>query len=487
MSGSGSFLKSSAILVSIKFIQRSLGLISTLILARLLTPEDFGIVAVALLIIYFSEVLSNTGMQQYLVQAETVDNEVVSTAWTLNILMKSAVCLLLYLALPLIKNLYDNPLVVDAIAVLIPVILIRALMSPELHIHRRNLEYDIIFKISIVSKFISFLVVVAVAFYSRTFWAIIIGDIVSAILGVFLSYVYCRKLPGFSVQNIRKQWQFSRWMIARGFLGYSRTQIDTLLVSQFFNLNQLGNFSIAREFTVMPASEVITPAVEPLLATFSKVRADQKKLQAQFCLALAVIFSFVSPVSGFIFFYHNEIVLYILGEKWLGSAVLMQAMTPLLLAFSLSGVLNSICICLGKLKSVFFYDFLTLFLLFLILYSARDLDMDWFVWVRSAIALAAIVVFLAVCASFINLRFLTLLVYLFLPLFLGFLISAACYTFIEVNSLLSLLFIGINYVLIYVAVLYFVVRFLSSYGEVWESLYLYLGKIMNAVKARLLL
>lgn len=91
MSTTKKLLQSSGLLVGIRLFQRSLGLISTLILARLLTPEDFGVVAVAALIIHFSEVLSNTGIQQYIVQVEEANVETVNTAWTLDLMVVSFV------------------------------------------------------------------------------------------------------------------------------------------------------------------------------------------------------------------------------------------------------------------------------------------------------------------------------------------------------------------------------------------------------------
>lgn len=484
MSTSNKFLKSSAILVSIKFIQRSLGLISTLVLARLLTPEDFGIVAVAMLVIYFSEVLSNTGMQQYLVQVETIDKAVINTSWTLNLALKSGICLMLYFSLPLVNNFYQSPLVIDAVAVLIPVIFIRALKCPQLHIQRRELEYGVIFRIGVISKAVSFIVVVAIAMYSRSFWAIIVGDIVASVVGVILSYYYCRYFPKLSIDNIKTQWQFSRWMMARGFLGYTRTQIDTFLVSQFFSLNQLGNFSIARELTVMPANEVITPAVEPLLATFSKVRNDKDKLQAQFLLALVVIFSFVSPIAGFIFFYHEEITFYILGEKWASAAPLMQAMTPLLITFSLSGVLNSTCIAVGKLKQIFYYDLLTLSFLVLTLYFSRTFSIETFVWIRSGVAFLAILIFLTICSKFVQIRISAVFLNLIVPLSAGLLTALAIFTVFDINSLFSLLVTGVLFVLVYSVFIYLIVNILSPHGEVWNSFQLYLRKSVDAIKSR---
>ena len=271
MSVAQKLLQSSALLVAIRFVQRSLGLVSTRVLARLLTPEDFGIVAVAALIIHFSEVLSNSGIQQYLVQVTEVSEEVVNTAWTLDLSLKTAIGVLLYLLLPGVSWLYDNPNIMYALAVLIPVIPLRAFMNPELHLHRRDLNYRIIFKIGIFQKFVSFISVIVIALWTESFWAIIVGDLVSSLVAVGLSHYYCAHRPRISFANAGSQWVFSRWMLARGSIGYLRSQIDTLLISQFYSLSVLGKFNIAREFTIMPANEIIQPAVEPLLATFSTI------------------------------------------------------------------------------------------------------------------------------------------------------------------------------------------------------------------------
>ncbi|MGO1788327.1 MAG: oligosaccharide flippase family protein [Sphingobacterium sp.] len=408
-------IKSSGTLVAIKFLQRSLGLISTLILARILTPESFGIVAIAALVIYFSEVISNTGIQQYLVQTEFLDDGVVNSAWTLNLIIKFSICLILYGMLPVLALFYENPVVIQAISVLIPVIGIRALTNPELHVKRRNLDYNDIFKIQVLSKVGSFSVVVIIAVAYKTFWAIIIGDIVSSILTVLLSYRYCTHRPRLSLQNVGKQWVFSRWMMARGCFGYLRAQVDVLLISQFFSLAQLGRFNIAREFTIMPANEVIGPAVEPLLATFSSARQSPEELEKQFSLSVLVVSLLIAPVVAFLFFVNEMFVLVVLGEKWLESAPLVQAMTPLLAAFTLSGLINAMFIAFGKVKQIFYFDVTIFIIIFTILYMLKDTGLVEFVWVRSLLALGFNIVMLYFATKLYSSTFIKTCLYFLLP------------------------------------------------------------------------
>lgn len=415
MSLGSKLIRSSGILVGIKFLQRSLGVVSTLILARLLTPESFGIVAVAALVIYFSEVISNTGIQQYLVQVEGIDDDVVNTAWTLNLIIKVAICAVLYLSLPLIGIFYEDPNVIYAISVLIPVIAIRALMNPELHLQRRDLNYREIFKVEVFSKFLSFICVITIAFVFETFWAIIAGDIVSSFVMLLLSYRYSKHRPRLRLNNVKNQWIFSKWMMARGCFGYLRAQVDTLLISQFFSLANLGRFNVAREFTIMPANEIIRPAVEPLLATFSSARSNSTELERQVSLSLLVISIFLAPIVTFLFFCNSEFVAVVLGSKWAEAAPLMQAMTPLLMAFSLSGLLNSIFIAFGKIKQIFYFDAFVLVAIIFVLFLVKDFKLFDFIWIRSLLALAFNMVLLFIATRLYKASFLISFMYFVIP------------------------------------------------------------------------
>lgn len=471
--------RSSGLLVGIRLFQRSLGLISTLILARLLTPADFGVVAVAALIIHFSEVLSNTGIQQYIVQAEEASDETVNTAWTLDLLLKASVCMLLYLALPGINWFYDDPNIIYAVGALIPVILIRAMTNPELHVQRRNLSYGVIFRIGVISKLTSFGVVVTVALLTQSFWAIIVGDLVASIVSVSLSYYYCARRPGLSLRNVSRQWLFSRWMLARGSVGYLRAQVDTLLISQFYSLSQLGKFNIAREFTIMPANEVIQPAVEPLLAMFASVRADHKRMAQQVSLALLVISIFTAPFVAFIHQFYEPIVFYLLGKNWLDAAPLMQAMTPLLFAFALGGILNNVCFALAKVKIVFWYDVVSLILIFGTLLSAKDLDLTNLIWLRSFIGLAAVVAFLFICSRLIKARFTVQLILLVTPLTASFAAASLVKLLIYQHSFLSLLLSGVVFGLCYGSVMLTLAGFLSKRSPTWGYVYEYCLKFFS--------
>ena len=138
-------VSSSLLMMSVRMIQRSLGLISTLILARLLLPEDFGIVAISAILLRFATVLSNSGIQQYIPQKDDIDDEDLNTAWSIDLSLKFVLWMFLIFGAPLVGWFYDNNEVVTVIQVVSIVVFLRALQNPGLHLLRRNLTYSSIF------------------------------------------------------------------------------------------------------------------------------------------------------------------------------------------------------------------------------------------------------------------------------------------------------------------------------------------------------
>lgn len=455
-------VKSSALLVVMRFFQRTLGLISTLILARILLPADFGIIAIAALVIHFADIFSNTGIQQYVVQKTALDDEDVNSAWTLDILLKGAMTLLLLASAPLLAHWYNNPGIGQAVAVLSSAILLRAFMNPGLHILRRNLEYRAIFYLQLSQKALSFIAVVAVALLYQSFWAIVVGDLVAAVVGVLLSYRFSTYRPKLSRQRIAMQWQFSKWMLSRGFIGYARAQVDVFLVSRLFPLAVLGQYNLSRELTVMPANDVIVPAVEPLIAAFAQVKNDTVALLHQLQVALLAIVLFIAPVCVFMFLYADAIVAILLGPQWVEAAGIMRWLTILLFGFSLGGVLNNFCFALGRVKTVFYYDVASLFFIAATLLLIPIASIEDFALLRGVLAVLTTGAFLGWLIYQYRAPVSTLLITILMPLLVATVSGAIAQALYQGSFWLSVGAVGVVFLLVYVGLMVTVSRIWGS-------------------------
>ena len=340
-----------------KFISRSIGLISTLILARLLTPEDYGIVAIATLMIFLFDTISNTGLREYIVYKDDLDQSDLSSAWTFNLSIKIIVWILFLITIPFIADYYEKPelnSVLFAISFILP---IEAFKNVGLFLFQKELNYKPQFLLDVSHKIIAFAVVVPVAFWLKNYWAMIIGNLVSYFVMALGSYYLHKFRPQFRLSNIRHQWNFSKWMMPKSILGFSRAEVDTLLVSKIFDFSSLGGFNLMKSIVGMVGRDVIVPATEPLLASFSKVKNDSARFNFQLNISLFFMLAVSLPIMLFLWLFHYQIILLLLGEKWISYTHVFAALSILILSQSVTAVLEHCLTSLGRIKVLFYFEF----------------------------------------------------------------------------------------------------------------------------------
>ncbi len=462
MSLSARIIKSSAFLFLTKFITKGIGLISTLILARLLTPEDYGIVAIATVIIHLFDAISNTGTREYVIHKEYIDKDIINTAWTLNLITKIIFWLCFLLLIPVITNFYAKPELNEVLFIISLILPLGAFKNVGIILYEKEFNYKPLFYLGLCQKLIAFAFTISIALWIESYWALIIGTVISFIALVAGSYIIHDFRPRLSLANFKDQWDFSKWMLPRGLLGFSKAEFDVFLVSKIFDISSLGGFNLMKSLVSMVGRDVVMPATEPLLASFSKAKHDDNKLSFQFSICLFLILLFSLPVTAFIWMFDKEIVLILLGDKWVKYSSVLGLLSILIVAASLSSVIQHLLTSLGKTKVQFYYELFGLFFTVIILLTISFDDLAEFSFARSLVALALSLFLLLYIKSVVNTSLINLLT-LLLPVF----ISLACASFVVYNlhfaeSLPLLLYVficgvffSLSYIIILVAILFF--------------------------------
>ncbi len=391
MTEANKVLKASSILVVSRVSERLLGLISTLILARLLIPEDFGVVAVSLLVITLLGVMSRTGSVQYIIQKDSVSDDDLNTAWTLDILLKCLLVMVLFVIAPFVADFYEDQRLTNVIRVLSTMTILAALANPELHIHKREQNYVTIFKIDILKKVISIASMVALALYLQNYWAMIIGHLVSNFVQLVASYVVLKYKPRFSLRSLSEQWAFSKWVLSKGLLGYFRGQADTFMVSYYLGLGSTGSYHVMKYISSMPASQFIQPALEPLLATFSRNKHDNQSLMYQVRLVFLVLSLLALPLTVFLYQFSLPIVDLLLGDNWIEYHELFGVISLLTVSTAIGTITSTVIMAKSKVKSLFYYDLVSLGATVAVLWSVREETVTVFAMCKVAIELLCVV------------------------------------------------------------------------------------------------
>jgi lipopolysaccharide exporter len=383
-------LKSTALLISMKFIERFIGIISTLILARLLIPEDFGIVAIVLLSINFFDAISVAGTEQYIIQKNMVSSQDLNTAWSLDILLKTIMVLMLILLAVFIAEFYEKPQLTLPIQIMSVTLLIRASINPEIYLLKKTNQYRTIFNLSVVQKFLMATTTITMALYFQSFWALVIGHVVNVVVLCVGSYVICKFRPKFTLINFKDQFYFSKWSLLKSIFGYVGSQIDTILVGKIHDIASLGAYHNMKYLSSMPYTQLIEPGTTPLFATFAAEKNNFRKTQYFFDLSFFMIISFGIPLCVFSVIFSKEIVLTLLGDQWVEYASLFGIFSIFILSQSIASIAQSLCLSRGFVKLLFWFDVISCGLVILTIYLTYEYSLETFAFCRSVLSLLII-------------------------------------------------------------------------------------------------
>ncbi len=333
-----------------KWLNRSLGLISMLCLVRILEPADFGIVALASIVMAFFVMISNAGTEKYLIRADKCSTDMLDSAWSLNITLKLLCSLTLALFANQLASYMKEPDLsgVLLVACLIPVI--SSLKNIGLVIYERDLNYKPLTQLSVSVKFLAVPITVLLALYLQNYWALIIGLIVAEVMGVFGSYLIHPYRPKWSVKQWAKQWSFSKWHLISTTTGYVRSRIDAILLGRYLTSGDVGIYRVSQEFAWLPFTELIAPATSSMYAGITKVREDRELLNNSILRYLAISYLFVIPSVFGIYALSDLFTSVILGEKWLDAAPVIGLLSLLMLSMPLNISLQSVLTNLSKIK-----------------------------------------------------------------------------------------------------------------------------------------
>ncbi len=329
-----------------KILSKALYLVGTLVLGRLLTPQDFGLVAIAAVAVTTAMGATETGMTAAIVQSAERDEAHYDLAWSVNLLRGAVVCLALMAAAPLIARLFDDPRAVTPIRLLALVPLIASLASPRLADLIRALNFSKLAMIGIGTVVVELGVAVSLAAHLGGL-AIIIGKIAGALMLTASSYYVAPHLPRFRLRHEagRKLIAFGRWMFAIAILGVASDLVLKVLISTRLGVASLGLFSLADKLAETPnqlANEAVGSVAMPL---YSQLRGDPVRLTAAVRSHVIALMCFLLPATALLVALAGPLEQRVLGSAWAGTSpmvvllavgylfeLLFNAIVPLLTA-----------------------------------------------------------------------------------------------------------------------------------------------------------
>ncbi len=307
--------------IASQIIQFMLRTGSLFVLARLLVPEDFGLVAMVSVIINFATMFKDAGLSLATVQKESITHEQVSTLFWINIVISIVLGVIVVLAAPLVAYLYSKPELTRITATLSLSIIFSGLSIQHQALQKRNLHFATLAKINIASQFISICVTICLALLGYGYWALVIGNIVVSFVNSLLTFIVYPWRPSFIKRGtgVRGMLKFGTHITGYSFVNYFSRNADNFLIGRVIGADGLGLYSKAYQIFMMPIRQIRAPINNVAIPVLASLKRDKDKFSKYYKTIIYVIALLTMPLVVVMYVYAENIILLLLGNQWLAA------------------------------------------------------------------------------------------------------------------------------------------------------------------------
>jgi O-antigen/teichoic acid export membrane protein len=307
------------------------------ILARILTPSQFGHYGIALLVLGFLEVLTETGINVFLIQQKDNAEDYLDSAWVVSIIRGSLIAILIIVLAPFILSFFNAPGSSNLLYLVAAVAFIRGFINPMEVFFQKKLEFMKVFMFQGGLYLVDAAVAVGIGLLTHSESAMIISMIVAATTEVVLSFTLFKEKPKLKLEKEKflKVLHMGKWVTGAGVFSYVFQNIDNVVVGKFLGTTSLGFYQQSYSIATLPVTGVSNIFSKTMFPIFVKMSDEVAQLKKSFYKVLGAIFSLALVFGIVIFFFARPIILLFLGPNWL-------VVEPVLKILAIFGILKSI-------------------------------------------------------------------------------------------------------------------------------------------------
>lgn len=340
-------------LYAYRWLERLLDFVSIVVLARLLAPEDFGLVAIAASIVTIIEGLSAFDVDKALIRTRDEERALYDSAWTLSALRGIISALVMVSIAPFLSD----ERIASVLWALALSPLLSGLANPRFVMFERDLVYSKLALLTLGAKAVSFSVTLLLAVLYRSYWALVIGMIAGTLISTFLSYALRPYRPRLSMARASDILAFSGWLSLTTIVTTLSMETDKLIVGRWLGVADAGRYFMTQRVGVLPTRELVSPLQRILFPSFSALSGDLPRLRRGVLESINVIGSLSLPAGCGFALVANDFVPLALGDPWRAIVPLLMILVPYLgLRATLSMTLPCV-MALGRMRLLFGVSF----------------------------------------------------------------------------------------------------------------------------------
>ncbi len=393
--------------VSSRLSGRAIDFVTILVLARVLTPEDFGLIALATTLISILDTILEAPLSQALTRLRVLERAHFDTAFTLGLLRGLAISVVVLVAAWPFAAVFHDPRLVGLVALLALGPVARSLYSPAMVVFVRELRLGRAFTADTCGKVVAAVSAITLSHLGVGYWAIAASSVISAVVPTVISYFLAPYRPRLTLAKFADFASFLGWFSCSQIVSAINYQIDRVMLGAFVSKADLGRYTMAGDLAVLPTQSFVGPAMQPLMAAFSSIIDDQARVRSAYLRASRFTMMLALPICVGMSLTADLLVSVLLGPQWSQTAVYLRWLA---LATALSAYvqpLYSLALALNKAKVMFKWNLIQLFVSSTLIAAG----LYWFslmgaVMARGAVSVIMFIVTLAVAKEVAGIRIL---------------------------------------------------------------------------------
>lgn len=337
-----------------------LNTLTTIVLARILVPGDFGLVALAASMVAIISAVTNLSLASALIHHKDPSDDHYHTAWTLGFARGLVLALGFCAAAGPMVALYREPRLDEVMYALSLVLLLSGLSNPRLMMLQKKLVFWQSFAMSVAETVVTMLVSIGIALVYRSYWALVLGTIAGQLASLICSYALFPYRPRPRLRHVRELWSFSVWLSLQQMVNVANYRVDHLLVGGILGRPALGFYSVGNNLAVAPTREATRPLTQTLFPAFAMVAEDPGRLRAAYQKAQAFVTAVTLPLGVGVALIAEPLVRLAMGDSWAPAALVIQVLAAVFAVQTLGTLVQPLAMATGATRLLFVRSLQTL-------------------------------------------------------------------------------------------------------------------------------
>ena len=297
-----------------------LGMVGTVILARLLAPEDYGLVGMVAVVTGFISIFKDLGLSVATIQRAELNNQQISTLFWVNVLLSAGLMLVTLAIAPAIAWFYGEPKLTPITIAYAAGFLFGGLAVQHEALLRRRMRFVALATAEIIALIVSSIVAITMAWNGARYWALVSSHISLGLVYGLVVWIACRWRPGLPVRNsgVREMLAFGGHLTGFGVVNYFARNLDNLLIGRFWGPEQLGLYARAYQLLLLPIDQMITPISAVAVPALSRLKDSPDRYRQAYLRLLEKVALLTMPIMAFMIVSSDWLVAIVLGPKWAG-------------------------------------------------------------------------------------------------------------------------------------------------------------------------